>query len=113
MLLKGIGDVFEEDEAEDDVLVFRRIHVVAELVGGQPQLCLGAEMGGGVFGGTVGFRAGHSQKGAGASRAASFSEGGRSRAYMGVDLLHLRRFVDALATNPNPHLQPVNEASSS
>ena len=38
--LDGVGDVFEEDEAEDDVLVFRRVHVVAELVGGKPELGL-------------------------------------------------------------------------
>ncbi len=31
--LEGVGDVFEEDEAEDDVLVFRGVHVVAEFVG--------------------------------------------------------------------------------
>ena len=28
---EGVGDVFEEDEAEDNVLIFRRVHVVAEL----------------------------------------------------------------------------------
>jgi hypothetical protein len=33
VFLEGVGDVFEEDEAEDDVLVFRRVHVVAQLVG--------------------------------------------------------------------------------
>ena len=33
VLLERVGDVLEEDEAEDDVLVFRRVHVVAELVG--------------------------------------------------------------------------------
>jgi hypothetical protein len=42
MFLEGVGDVFEEDEAEDDVLVFRRVHVVAELVGGEPELGLEA-----------------------------------------------------------------------
>ncbi len=35
VFLEGVGDVFEEDEAEDDVLVFRRVHVVAQLVGGE------------------------------------------------------------------------------
>jgi hypothetical protein len=49
VFLEGIGDVFEEDEAEDDVLVFRRVHVVAELVGGEPEFGLEAEVGGGVF----------------------------------------------------------------
>ena len=48
MFLEGVGDVFEEDEAEDDVLVFRRVHVVAELVGGEPELGLEAEVGGAV-----------------------------------------------------------------
>jgi hypothetical protein len=49
VFLEGIGDVFEEDEAEDDVLVLRRVHVIAELVGGEPELGLEAEIGGGVF----------------------------------------------------------------
>ena len=49
VFLEGVGDVFEEDEAEDDVLVFRRVHVVAQLVGGEPELGLEAEVGGGVF----------------------------------------------------------------
>ena len=48
VFLEGVGDVFEEDEAEDDVLVFRRVHVVAQLVGGEPELGLEAEVGGGV-----------------------------------------------------------------
>ena len=46
VFLEGVGDVFEEDEAEDDVLVFRRVHVVAELVGGEPELGLEADGGG-------------------------------------------------------------------
>ena len=32
VFLEGVGDVFEEDEAEDDVLVFRRAHVVPQFV---------------------------------------------------------------------------------
>ena len=56
VFLEGVGDVFEEDEAEDDVLVFRRVHVVTELVGGEPELGLEAEVGGGVgLGGCFGF----------------------------------------------------------
>gem|GEM_PF-3122194 len=51
VLVEGVGDVFEEDEPEDHVLVFRRVHVVAELVGGEPELGLEAKVGGGVFGG--------------------------------------------------------------
>ena len=49
VFLEGVGDVLQEDEAEDDVLVFRGVHVVAELVGGEPELGLEAEVGGGVF----------------------------------------------------------------
>lgn len=55
--LESVGDVFEEDQAEDDVLVFRRVHVVAELVGGEPELRLETEVGGAVFFGR-GFFAG-------------------------------------------------------
>jgi hypothetical protein len=33
VVLEGVGDVLQEDQAEDDVLVFRRVHVVAQLVG--------------------------------------------------------------------------------
>ena len=58
MFLEGVGDVFEEDEAEDDVLVFRRVHVVAELVGGEPELGLEADGGGGL-GSRRGFDARH------------------------------------------------------
>jgi len=46
VFLEGVGDVFEEDEAEDDVLVFRRVHVVAELIGSEPELGLEADGGG-------------------------------------------------------------------
>ena len=38
VFFEGIGDVLEEDEAEDDVLVFARVHVRAELVGREPEL---------------------------------------------------------------------------
>ena len=44
--LEGVGDVLEEDQAEDDVLVLGRVHVVAERVGGGPELGLEAEVGG-------------------------------------------------------------------
>ena len=49
VFLEGVGDVFEEDQAEDDVLVLRRVHVVAQLVRGEPELGFEAEIGGGVF----------------------------------------------------------------
>ena len=51
MFLEGVGDVFEENQAEDDMLILRRVHVVAELVGSEPELGLEADGGGGVFGG--------------------------------------------------------------
>lgn len=35
---EGVGDVLEEDEAEDDVFVLGGVHVVAEGVGGGPEL---------------------------------------------------------------------------
>ena len=55
VFLEGVGDVFEEDQAEDDVLVFRRVHVVAKLVGHQPELLFKADGGGGVaFGSSFG-----------------------------------------------------------
>src|SRR5437879_6282762 len=46
--LEGVGDVLEEDETEDDVLVLGRVHVVAPRVRGGPELGLEAEVGGGV-----------------------------------------------------------------
>ena len=80
MLLEGVGDVFEEDEAEDDVLVLSRIHVVAELVGGEPELGLEAEVGGGILGGRLGFRrAWHEDRESGKGRIATDSS--RSRLF--------------------------------
>ncbi len=58
MLLKGIGDVFQEDQAEHHVLVFGGVHVVPQLVGGQPELRLEAKVGTGVLGGLGGFLTG-------------------------------------------------------
>jgi hypothetical protein len=43
LLLEGVGDVLEEDESEDDVLVLGRVHVVAELVRHLPELRLEAD----------------------------------------------------------------------
>ena len=48
LLLEGVGDVLEEDQAEDDVLVLGRVHVVAQLVGRLPELLLEAEVRGGI-----------------------------------------------------------------
>ena len=42
--LEGVGDVLEEDQAEDDVLVLGRVHVVAQRVGGGPELLLEAQI---------------------------------------------------------------------
>ena len=43
--LEGVGDVFQEDEAEDDVLVFGGVHRAAQGVGHAPQLGLMASRG--------------------------------------------------------------------
>jgi hypothetical protein len=48
VLLERVGDVLEEDKAEDDVLVLGRVHVAAEFVRGEPELGFEAEVGGGV-----------------------------------------------------------------
>ena len=48
VFFETVGDVFEEDQAEDDVLVFRRVHVAAQLVGSEPELRFKADVGGGV-----------------------------------------------------------------
>ena len=44
LLLEGIGDVLQEDQAEDHVLVLGRVHVAAERVGGLPQFALEAKI---------------------------------------------------------------------
>jgi len=36
LILERIGDLFEEDKTKDDALVFRRVHVVAQLVALEP-----------------------------------------------------------------------------
>ena len=46
--LEGVADVLEEDQAEDNVLVLCRVHVVAECIGCSPKLSLEAEVCGGV-----------------------------------------------------------------
>jgi hypothetical protein len=38
LCLERVGDVLEEDQAEDDVLVLRRVHVRTQGVGGSPKL---------------------------------------------------------------------------
>lgn len=43
LLLEGVGDMLEEDEAEDDVLVLGSVHRAAQSVGHLPELCLVAD----------------------------------------------------------------------
>ena len=54
VLFETVRDVLKEDESEDDVLVLARIHVVAKLISGEPQLPLEANIGRGVLGGRRG-----------------------------------------------------------
>jgi hypothetical protein len=54
--LEGVRDVFEEDQPKDDVLIFRRVHIVAQRVGRSPKLGFEAQIRsitnlGAVFGG--------------------------------------------------------------
>jgi hypothetical protein len=44
LLLERVGDVFEEQQAEHDVLVFSRVHVVAQGIGHAPQVGLEADL---------------------------------------------------------------------
>jgi hypothetical protein len=44
LLLERVGDVLEEDEAEDDVLLLARVHVRPEGVRGLPELLLETEV---------------------------------------------------------------------
>ena len=57
VILERVGDVLQEDEAKDNVLVLRRVHVVAELVRREPELGLEAEVGSRVV--LLGARSGH------------------------------------------------------
>ncbi len=43
VFLEAVGNVFEEDQPKDDMLVFRRVHVVPQLVGGEPEFGFEAE----------------------------------------------------------------------
>jgi len=60
VFLEGVRDVLEEDQAEDNVLVLRRVHVVAEFVGGESELGFEAEGGGGFGARGFGLLPGHS-----------------------------------------------------
>jgi hypothetical protein len=46
VFLKCVGDVLKEDQAEDDMLIFRRVHIGAQLVGREPELGFEAELSG-------------------------------------------------------------------
>lgn len=49
VLVEGVGDEFDEDETEGDMLVFRRVHIVAEFVSGAPELGFETVIGRGVL----------------------------------------------------------------
>jgi hypothetical protein len=42
--LEGVGDVLEEDQAEDDVFVLRRVHVIAQRIGRLPECGLETQL---------------------------------------------------------------------
>jgi len=44
-LLEGVGDVLEEDQVEDDVLVLGGVHAAAQGVGHLPELGFVADIG--------------------------------------------------------------------
>lgn len=48
--LECVGDVLEEDQAEDDVLVFGRVHAAAQGIGHAPELGLVTDIGRGGVG---------------------------------------------------------------
>jgi hypothetical protein len=57
MFLEAVGDVLEEDQTEDNVLVFRGVHVGAELIGSEPKLGFKANVSGVIrFSGRSGAR---------------------------------------------------------
>ena len=44
LFLERVGDVFQEDEAEDDVFIFGSVEVAAKFVGGGPKRGFKAEV---------------------------------------------------------------------
>lgn len=58
-LFKRIGDVLEEDQAQNHMLVFAGVHVAAHLVGRGPQFLLEAEGRAVGLGRGIAFCAGH------------------------------------------------------
>ena len=53
LCFKGIGNVLKEDQAKRDMLMIRRLKILAQLVGGKEQLCLETD----ISAVTVGFLA--------------------------------------------------------
>jgi hypothetical protein len=45
LLLEGAGDVLQEDQAQNDVLAFSRVHAAPEGIGSLPELGLEAQVG--------------------------------------------------------------------
>ena len=46
--LERVGNVLEKDQPQDDVLVLGRVHVVAQRIGGLPELGFKPEVRGGI-----------------------------------------------------------------
>jgi hypothetical protein len=88
----------QEVEAQDDVLVFRRINVVAQLVGSEPELGFEAEMGGGVFGGTVRFGASHANHFTASCRARHARKSRLLGGFQGTE--HILQICEAFAGLP-------------
>ena len=65
-LLEGVGDVLEEDQAEDDVLVLSGVHAAPKRVGHAPQLGLEALAVAVAFGPGLLLRRGHGPSSVGA-----------------------------------------------
>jgi len=45
MLFEAIGNVLQKDEAENDMLILRRVHVAPQFVGSEPELSFKADVG--------------------------------------------------------------------
>ena len=82
--IRGVGDLFQENQAEDDVFVLGRVHVVPQLVGSEPQLGLEAEVCGGVLPGRFLFRSQLMLYPIPVHRAIGFAAGMQLTAFVGV-----------------------------
>ena len=45
LFLECVGDIFQKDQSENNVFVFRGVHVAAEFVGGLPEFRFETEVG--------------------------------------------------------------------